>query len=603
MIIPDAAAPQLEVSEDTSLTCLRTTVRLQAAAVSASGGMVSYLWDVAEGGNIQAGATTDSPLINRPGRYLLTVTDQTNGCSASAGVQVQDLRFPPAAAVADQELLQLDCKGDTLTLNAEPSQPFTSAPLSYEWSAAAGGQLIGASDGITIRTPSVGTYRLVVTDTGNGCRDTLQFNVTADYEAPVIRIASAPPITCDNPTSVLDATASDVEAGYDIQWTDAAGNLLSDSELNLVVDQAGDYFLRISDPGNGCFTESGPLRVTVDTLSPNVLIEPPALLDCAIQEVDLLAVAGPPGEMISYQWTTDGGVLSGATATAFAQALSPGRYQVVVSLDRNGCTASASTVVEAITLPIVGTRTEIVPPDCTDAASGSIRVLEVQGGTPPFTYVVNGGLSNDAGTFTGLQAGTYTLTVTDINGCEWSEEFTVTGVSEITAELGPDLVISSGDSITLQVQTSASDGLTYTWDPPLSDGPSLSVQPLVSTSYGVTVTDSRGCRADDRVRVRVEQLRPYYVPSAFSPDGDGNNDRFTVLAGEEVVEISVLRIYDRWGHQIFMQHSIPPNDPTLGWDGRSGGQPMSTGVYVYYALLEYADGRKESVQGEVVLLR
>ena len=129
------------------------------------------------------------------------------------------------------------------------------------------------------------------------------------------------------------------------------------------------------------------------------------------------------------------------------------------------------------------------------------------------------------------------------------------------------------------------------------------VTPTHSNKYAVTIIDEQGCRATDEIIILVLERKRFYGPTVFSPDENGNNDSFTLFGGDDIKEIRSFQIFDRWGNQVFGRQRFQPNDPSLGWDGNFNGQPMNAAVYVYYAEIEYIDGRIEQVKGDVTLIR
>ena len=104
------------------------------------------------------------------------------------------------------------------------------------------------------------------------------------------------------------------------------------------------------------------------------------------------------------------------------------------------------------------------------------------------------------------------------------------------------------------------------------------------------------------VLVRVNRQRQLYAPNIFSPNGDGENDRF-LLFGYGVTEIQTLRIFDRWGNQLFLNEHFQQGDELEGWDGRYRGQDMNPGVFVWQAVVEFVDGAVEVFAGDVTLYR
>lgn len=602
IIRQDNNAPLVNAGVDTVLNCLQTTLRLQGAAQSTSGSGLSYRWSTNDG-NIQANGNTLTPLVNRPGIYVLVVTDNQNSCAAADTLVVTDESQKPVAAIAGLDSLQFNCDMNSLLLDAAPSSAGAGGALDYFWAVVSTGQLDGDVNSSSINATSIGTYRLIVSDPQSGCRDSLQFTLNAAFGAPVIRIANPAILTCTRTETVLDATASEFGPAYSASWYNEQGDLLQTDNLILTVSQAGSYTLQIDNNDSGCSNVSTPVQVTVDTVAPVVSIATPGLLDCSISTVRLEGSTASAGSGFTYQWSSADGILLGPDNQLVTTAGGPGLYQLQVTNNRNGCTAGETIQVEAISTSITGLVVEVAAPSCDNEAGGSILVSDVSGGTPPYTYSLNGGLDLSSPSFGQLRTGPYRLTVRDANGCEWEEDVFVPGIIPINLDLGPDLLLQIGDSIELLAQTSTTAVVSYQWEPQIGTGPNPVVAPTVSTSYSLTVTDVNGCTATDRVLVRVQKERAYFLPTAFSPDGDGNNDRFMVLTGQDVINIPSFRIYDRWGHLVYERANIPPNDPDLGWDGRHNGLLMNPAVFVYFVELEFNDGWVESVKGDVTLLR
>lgn len=108
--------------------------------------------------------------------------------------------------------------------------------------------------------------------------------------------------------------------------------------------------------------------------------------------------------------------------------------------------------------------------------------------------------------------------------------------------------------------------------------------------------------AEADVVVQVDRRRNLYAPTIFSPNGDGENDRF-LLFGRGVAEIQTLRIFDRWGNQLYLNEHFQPNEESEGWDGRFRGQDMNPGVFVWQAVIKFVDGAVEVYAGDVTLYR
>jgi len=110
------------------------------------------------------------------------------------------------------------------------------------------------------------------------------------------------------------------------------------------------------------------------------------------------------------------------------------------------------------------------------------------------------------------------------------------------------------------------------------------------------------CQASDEILVTVEKKRNVYIPNTFSPNGDGLNDLFSVAMGEDVARILSLKIFNRWGAQVYGRENIEPNE-LVGWDGNQGSEKSENGVYVFVAEVLFKDGFKQVYRGDLTLMR
>ena len=117
------------------------------------------------------------------------------------------------------------------------------------------------------------------------------------------------------------------------------------------------------------------------------------------------------------------------------------------------------------------------------------------------------------------------------------------------------------------------------------------------------VVDENGCIAEDEIVIQVLKNRDVFIPNAFSPNGDGVNDWLTVFGGRQVKEVHQFLVYSRWGEVVFEAYNFLPNDLSEGWNGRFKGDPMNPGVLVYWAEVEFIDGFRLFLKGDVTLMR
>jgi gliding motility-associated-like protein len=123
-------------------------------------------------------------------------------------------------------------------------------------------------------------------------------------------------------------------------------------------------------------------------------------------------------------------------------------------------------------------------------------------------------------------------------------------------------------------------------------------------TYTLTVIDINGCTASSQIFVDIDRNRKVYIPTVFSPNGDGINDKFQVFTGLGVEHINFVRLYDRWGEKVYEEIDLPPSsDGTPGWDGNFRGHDMDPAVFLYLVEVVFVDGKVLVYRGDVSLLR
>ncbi len=234
----------------------------------------------------------------------------------------------------------------------------------------------------------------------------------------------------------------------------------------------------------------------------------------------------------------------------------------------------------------------------------------IRGGTGPYTVLIDNRLTLAADSFpltvNAFKSGTYNVRVEDAKGCTTDTMLAVDAARELKVDLGPDVSIPFGDSLTLFAQPTFPVD-SFVWSPTdfLKTPFSLQtdVRPPQTIRYKITVRDDTGCQATDEVVIKVLRNPRIFVPNTFNPESDTENGTLTVYGGAEVRQIPAFRIYDRWGNCVFERFDFQPNDPSLGWDGRWRGKKVNPAVFVYLLEVEYFDGTKETLKGDVTVLR
>ncbi|RMD74124.1 MAG: hypothetical protein D6818_03650, partial [Bacteroidetes bacterium] len=352
---------------------------------------------------------------------------------------------------------------------------------------------------------------------------------------------------------------------------------------------------------------------TVEVVAPPVAdAGPDGALTCFDDGAEvMLGGNSSTGPDIRYRWSWSGGPFPGDSTVLHPVVSEPGTYTLVVENTAAGCSSTDQVVViDQRTLPQVTlTLSEI---SCFGNADGSIAVTEVTGGLPPYLFSLNGAPFSAQAVFGGLGAGTYTIAVQGANGCTDSVTVVLPEPEALDVQIRPineeDHIVVFGDSLVLALQSNVPpDSLDQiVWSPAgLLDCDTcamVTAWPQEETWFTVFVREG-GCTDEDSYFVVVERNRPFFAPTAFSPNGDGDNERFMIFAGPEVVRIRYLGIYSRWGELVFEAKDFLPNDPAYGWDGTHHGRPVNPDVFVWRLEVEFVDGKVLPYRGDVTLVR
>ena len=603
VLTPDV--PVAEAGQATDLTC--TTTQLTLSGSGSVGNLYAQIWNSLDG-NIISDNNTFTPVVNQPGTYVLEVSNTVTGCMMTDEITIVLDTISPLTTIEVQGPTSLDCDQTETLLVGTSSQPF--GQISYEWSTQDGFISQDQMSLPNIEVDAPGTYQLEVTNLVNGCSDMNEISVTQDVELPQVSIAAPELLTCATLQTVIDATASSNAPNFTYIWSTPDGNIISgNNTLEPSVNQPGVYNITITNINNNC-SQNGNITVAQDITPPIADAgASPEFLDCNTEEVTLDGNNSSTGNQYTYLWTTiSGNIISGESQ------LSPvvdtgGWYTLTVVNLENSCTESDNVLVEEnLEKP---TRLDLLPiaPLCHDDP-GSVAATEVTGGVAPYLYSLDGGNTFYGDTlFSGLMPGTVSVVVQDVNGCQFEAQTTIPNVPPLNLILENEVTIGLGEEHQLKAITNIPetkiDTIVWTNTNTLDCTNCLDpiASPVENTLYKIMLVDTNDCVAEADILLRVDKQRNVFIPNAFSPNGDGNNDVFMIFAkSESVKSITAFQLFNRWGEKVFERKNFKPNDPINGWDGYFNGKRVNPSVLVYYAEIEFVDGLKKMYKGDFTLM-
>ena len=373
-----------------------------------------------------------------------------------------------------------------------------------------------------------------------------------------------------------------------------------DQITNIAGLPAGTYLVEITDD----FGSAGYLNV--ELIEPDALTVTPGVSDfggfnvaCygeASGSIELEVAGGVAGYTASW--------LDDSTTTRLTRDdLDAGRYPVTVT-DANGCEVATS--IDLLEPPPLKIAYEISPEECGEIGSGKLEAV-ASGGVGPYTLSLRSTGGQEVDDLNALSAGDYRLIATDANQCTTDTVLTIERPRYTPVRIiGPSGPVKLGQTVELRVATAGK--VSVRWFPPVvvdcDSCYTISFTPTEGSPVLVQATSPSGCVAEDSIYLEVLADYSIFVPNAFSPNSDGNNDHFLPYTGNSVQRLLSFEVYDRWGGKVFEVKEQPaPLSNNLGWDGSVRGVPANTGPYFWTVTVQFLDGHSQRFSGEVALVR
>lgn len=430
------------------------------------------------------------------------------------------------------------CGGSTLNLNAQ------NPGCTYQWSTGATSQTLAVTQG--------GKYWVTIANACGTLTDTIQVIV----ENPLHHLSLG------NDTTICQGDSIELQTqipGVLTKWQNGS-NL-----PNIFVKQTGDYWVQVS---NSCGSWEDTIHVEVQDI-PTFTLGP----DTAICGTGGSLLLQAPAGMDSYSWN------DGSTGTDFLVTKS-GTYWLTVT---NKCFSYTDTIRIKEDWPI---NIELGPD--TTLCHGEVLVIDANMGHGNFKWDDNSSVP----TKTITESGTYWLSAQ--NSCGFFSDTIEVKFDEPIAIEVVDTLICDGDSAVFDLSEISEDFQWY-------DGSRQEVRTFDQEGDYEVILNNK-CGSFSRIyRVDVSYCEcPFFIPNAFTPNGDGTNDEFKVGHSCDLSEYTI-QVYNRWGQMVYEGH-----DTELGWDGTFAGNEVAAGIYTYritYTWYVYGVDRIKEHTGTLTLMR
>ena len=414
---------------------------------------------------------------------------------------------------------------------------------------------------------------------------------------PSADLSSSLPLICLGQAEAYQAKAVGAKSyTWDFGDGSVGAGVYPDSVTTHSYSLAGEFTARliVTDTFGCSMAANTSVDIQVHAL-PKVVVDPASVFLCDNSSITLTASGAT-----SYLWSPAAGLDRADLASPVASPAVSTVYQVL-GTDDLGCQNTNS-----VNVTVISKENVTVAPDSIVVCDGE-TVQIVAKGADIYYWLADVVGSNELGVVTArpTASGIYTVIGRDLHQC-----FTDTALIKVTVlpvptvNGGPDVEVLAGNPVMLQA-TGSADVTEWKWTPAdylsCMDCPQPISSPRKPEEYIVMVKNSVGCMAKDTVEAKILCVElNVRIPDAFSPNGDGKNDRFVVLG---IGEVKHLVIYDRWGVKVWERNNFYPADAVSCWDGTVHGQPAPVGAYVYYVEMECPAGGVFGRRGTVVLVR
>jgi gliding motility-associated-like protein len=428
---------------------------------------------------------------------------------------------------------------------------------------------------------------ILIAENTVGCRDTVS-KVVNIFDKPPINLAYRDTLICPPDNLQLSAKGNGIYS-----WSPVAA--VSDASVaNPFVSPSSTTTYYVELDNDGCKNRDSVIVRVVDHVSLQLGND---FKSCEGDTVHINSTT----DGLKFSWAPASTIADATAKNAVAKPVGTTTYHVTAFI--SSCSATESITVTPIPYPVVNAGADTMICYHTSASLHAVS----DGSSFVWAPLINlqGGTTLDPVAFP-LTSTTYLLYAFDTKGCDKP------GIDTVTVGVQPEIIAFAGNDTSIVInqplQLHASGGEIYEWLPSTGLSAINIADPVAQYgrtpaegyyTYKVRVSNETGCMDSATVRVNIYSTLPeIYVPTAFTPNGDGRNDYFKIVS-PGIERIKVFRVYNRWGQLVFDS----PVTHITGWDGSYNGKPLPSDTFVWMVQAVDYTGKAHFKKGTVTLIR
>lgn len=564
------------------------------------------------------------------GTYTLSAED-ASGCVVTASAVIEE---PELIEISTDSIQVATCSDSNGLIRIEA----TGGPSVLDGLSGAYAYSIDGGDNYQLSNtfsnlPS-GFYEIVVQDTAYPhCVNVFAIDLGSNSGLTVdIEVQNEQCYGYSDGSAVVFASSS--TGGYSYQWftdlnplpfssaqaiTGLSGNVISDGNGGL--DTSFIYILIVEDEAGCLYTDSIYVRSPDSMLVNAIVLNDISCYNGNDGRVEAVVTGRTMNAISAYIW-------SDGQTTAIAEGLeimnADSSYFIEV-IDTAGCVARDTAYLTQPASPLA-IAVEGSTISCADSMNGIINLTSISGATAPYFYSFSpfGPFGSESLLTQGFAPGVYDLYIQDANGCIDSvNQIIIRDTVEYAVQAFESQTVTLGESVYIYATMNADgiDSSVVFWkqqDP--NTGQMNDLEPTLlqaNNPFAGFMADSiyndinyiiylnNGCSDSALVEIRIDQDQSIFVPNAFSPNGDGVNDVFTVYGSTDVKQVLKLMVFDRWGAMVHHSENFEANSTDLSnaWNGFFQGKALNPAVFVYYAEIQLLNGTVVRRKGDLTLTR